>query len=281
MKAREIIFEAQSSMPSQAVTIHQLKTALPQIKIACEAVARGARLLRGLRHTDRAPFLHKPQMPLGGRVSANTENYYTLFVDNDASWSAYPARSASMICTTHMSTASGYSSGYGSPYLVLPELDPRVAVCPASDFWISFDRLRKLGSYLDLADLNRMIRVIMQRWFGEDRWQPNDFSELAAGFSKIDQHNYLSFPELPDMPETTCEKLLSFMPGTTIMEKFRYLLDPTANDFEVYELSHMPKNLGDREVWCSAPAWFINTGVLPEDWQSDANFDLAEWISAQ
>ena len=40
------------------------------------------------------------------RESANTENYYTLFINNNPLWSAYPKRK--LIC----STSSGYAGGF-------------------------------------------------------------------------------------------------------------------------------------------------------------------------
>lgn len=37
-----------------------------------------------------------------GRVSRNTTNYYTLFMDNLDEWNAYPKRNESMICTARV-----------------------------------------------------------------------------------------------------------------------------------------------------------------------------------
>lgn len=293
MKIKDLFQEAKTANPSQASTLNDLKMHMPKLKTAVTAFNQGGRLFRGLSYAD-ADILHKPMMMSGDRVSANTENYCTLFVDNHPSWRPYPPRSASMICSTSSGTARGYASG--GLYVVLVENDPLVGVCPEHDFWVSFQRLHDLGSHnMDVSDLNGSIKMIMEKLVGVTKWSPKNYQELQSGFNMIDNENSLSFPDLPPMPPVfsdienagrtyaaeACVELLKFQPGTTIMDKLEYLLDPKSNEFNLYKLSSMPERMHDREVWTQAPAWFINTAMLPTDYRDNPTFDLGKWIAEQ
>lgn len=72
------------------------------------------------------------------RVSANTINYYTIWMDNHPDWSSYPKRSKSLICSTSIRTASGYG---GDVFLVFPADSNKIGVCPESDLWYSFYKM--------------------------------------------------------------------------------------------------------------------------------------------
>jgi len=68
------------------------------------------------------------------RRSANTANYYTLWMDNAPAWKDYPRRSKSYIAST-----SYYAAGdFGIPFRLFPAADARIGVCPADDLWQSF-----------------------------------------------------------------------------------------------------------------------------------------------
>jgi hypothetical protein len=96
--------------------------------------------LRGAKH--RALFRGMQSGVLFGlkdtndftRTSANTENYYTLWMDNASAWKGWPKRSKSYICTSRPSTADVY----GDVHFVLVPDDLKVGVCPNSDLWTSF-----------------------------------------------------------------------------------------------------------------------------------------------
>lgn len=288
MKILDLLSEAKTASPSVAANWADLKSHMSKISTAITSFNQGRRLFRGLSYASE-PVLHKPMMSPGDRVSSNTENYYTLFVDNHPSWAAYPPRSASMICSTSVSTASGY----GTLYIVLVEGDPLIGVCEQPDFWMSFHRLHHLGKFMDLSDLNRALKMIMEKLVGIHDWAPQNYSQLQEGLHMIDEKNSLSFPNLPPMgPVFGDEKrlkhaaeasvnLLKFQPGTTMMEKLSYILDPQANGFSLHKLSSMPAHMSDREAWVQAPAWLINTALLPKGSRDDATFDLGKWILSQ
>lgn len=70
----------------------------------------------------------------GTRVSENTSNYYTLWMSNHQSWSAYPPRNRSFICGADVAT----SRPYGNVYWAIPLGNPTIGICPENDIWHSF-----------------------------------------------------------------------------------------------------------------------------------------------
>lgn len=72
-----------------------------------------------------------------GRKSRNTVNHTTLLVDNAKSWSQYPKRSESYICSTDYE----YASDFGKPYYMIPMDSTKIGVCSDGDFWDSFPNL--------------------------------------------------------------------------------------------------------------------------------------------
>lgn len=91
------------------------------------------------------------------RVSANTLNYYTLFIDNSPAWKAFPKRSRSFIGSASIHEA--YDSGNGDKHLMIPFDDVKIGVCPENDLWASFKRLKsyKLDSLNELMNLTHAI----------------------------------------------------------------------------------------------------------------------------
>ena len=262
MKAHEILYDAVSyakspakQYKSQKTSWQQLAEALPRLATAISQFNKGARIYRGLNRLE--PILFKPEMPRGTRSSANTQNYYTLFVDNSAAWAQFPPRSSGVICSTVYSKADLY----GRVYVVLPEGNPVIGIAPQDDFWASFEkRLNHIGN---LKDLNDGIKEIAKEWLQIKNFQPTSWPELQQVLQAIDDKNYFSFPNLPKIPlkNDWAEPLLQQRPGTTMEQKLSWWLDPKANGFKTVPLSNF-KVKGDHEIWFSAPCWFIDVDIL-------------------
>jgi hypothetical protein len=100
------------------------------------------------------------------RKSSNLENYYTLLIDNDPAWSAFPKRSKSIICATSADVAAEY----GTVYVVYPRNNAKIAVCPSSDIWNAFT----FNSELDLPSFIRSLRQIsklINNPLPDDNWK--------------------------------------------------------------------------------------------------------------
>ena len=121
---------------------------------ALVAYQKGTKMWRGIYDTSFNTFgIVKPHKTT--RVSANTENYYTLLTANSKHWKNFPRRDQSIIC----STGRGTAFSFGDPYVVFPMDGARVGVCPTSDFWNGF-----AGSWgmSDLDSINTMISELLE-----------------------------------------------------------------------------------------------------------------------
>lgn len=99
------------------------------------------------------------------RKSANTTNHYTkLFSEELSSWSAYPKRNKSLICTTYKNGAAAF----GNVYQIIPyDSSKPFGAAGESDFWdIIYDNpYWKALNILSLNELNDVLEEI----FGNDR----------------------------------------------------------------------------------------------------------------
>ena len=97
---------------------------------------------RGVEGRLLQPYFIDPSK--SERKSANTSNFYTLWIDNSKKWADYPKRSKSLICTTQAQTAAGY----GTSYMMIPYDGAKIGVCPSYDMWESFpNAMSDVGLY--------------------------------------------------------------------------------------------------------------------------------------
>ncbi len=267
---------------STAINALSLKKALPLVQTALTAFDRGVRIYRGLSHTE-SKYRHKPQMQFGQRVSANTDNYYTLIVDHDPAWSDYPPRSASIICTNRLNIAGGY----GTTYVVLPEGDPLLGICSSVDYWDSFDRVKLMGGgHTGLSDLNMIIKRMATQWAHISNYKPTDYNHLIQVLEIIDEEIAAKNINWPDYVNSSTDwkmqeqsQLMLRTPEGSLLEKLQWLLNPDANNFRHAHLSDISELPGHHELWMHAGIYMINTHLLPADWQTDEKFSLRTWIS--
>jgi len=63
-------------------------------------------------------------------------------------------------------------------------------------------------------------------------------------------------------------------------QKLEYLLDPLANGFTLTRLSdYTSSHHKNKEIWVSAPCWFINGTTLPISWNLPG-FNLTKFIQS-
>jgi hypothetical protein len=264
---------------STTITERQLKQALPKLQTALDAFQRGVRIYRGLSHSD-SKYRHKAQMQFGQRVSANTDNYYTLVVDHDPAWSDYPPRSSSIIASSKLHVAGGY----GTPYVVLCEGDPQIGICSEADYWVSFPRVRAIQGHTDLSDLNMIIRDLAHKYAAIPRLVAPDFRYLTQILEIIDEQlaaegiDWQSHVNSSDWRIQQAAQFMTKTPDGTILERLQWLLNPDANGFSHAHLSEMSPLTDNRELWMHASIYMIRVDQLPPDWQ-DPQFDLKSWIA--
>jgi hypothetical protein len=121
------------------------------------------------RGIDRGGNILKVNPSKHERVSRNTENYYTLIIDN--TWEGFPKRGSSLICSTSKSRAKTY----GRAYRVIPtNKDALFGVAPERDVWISFNN--------GISELNDKFSDIWQ-YTSNYTGLPNNLNDLN-GFLK-------------------------------------------------------------------------------------------------
>ena len=104
------------------------------------------------------------------RVSSNTFNYYNQIMSNDPSWSKFPNRSRSIICTTNYKK----SQFFGESYVVFPVNGSVIGIASAQDIWGSFKHLPKGKSDDDgllssfFKQINSMFNVIADREYEQN-----------------------------------------------------------------------------------------------------------------
>lgn len=100
---------------------------------AAEKIKNGYEIYRGVSRGNTKPLM---EVVPGIRTSENTSNIYTLlFSEVLPSWSKYPKRNRSVICTNEIEKAMDYSSTPENIYLVLPKNNANMGICNTSDIW--------------------------------------------------------------------------------------------------------------------------------------------------
>lgn len=243
------------------------KTAVQTIKNNCKdflnLYKKSKNLLyRGSRSTNGS-FSYGDSSK-GTRKSKNTENYYTLIIDNSSDWKQYPKRSKSFICTT----SKNYAGDYGIPNLVFPKDGTSFGICPKGDIWNSFKTveydLEKFNSYIGsighafdvkiLDDTNenfknsllKLSKKINSKKFDSYNDYKNYF--VAHGDDRNLQYdNYKNFNVSRKFYENS-DNIYKFL--SSLLKPTEFKLQTTSN-FSVV-------GSGGKEVWFSGPAVFVN-----------------------
>jgi hypothetical protein len=188
-------------------------------------------------------FYRDPTAHALPRISANTQNYTTLWVDNDPRWKKFPPRSRSLIC----STSTGTAADYGTVAVVVPLKDTAIGVCPANDFWESFKSTMPPGD-TTISDLNHFI----------------DYS-IRQHLEKVPNQRTLTHAQMMDLlralpPSTRDPRFRGDLPDVVknhgwvgMMER---ILDPKANGFDLTTWRKFSVK-GNHEVWLSAPCAMV------------------------
>lgn len=234
-------------------------------KQALKGIENGNYIFRGEDSMQEEYYSMKSQ---GVRVSRNTDNYYTLIVDNSKRWSEYPKRSKSFICTTNFESARSY----GMVYTVLPYDGAKIGMAPSNDFWNSF-RKSGIGSMDD--DFNYFISRILKN--NDIPVSDKSYKEIIDAFKEFDRQiesGELNFQEaLGTMGFETIWFAARYQKTNSFLEAVEEALDPTKNGFKVVSPGHT--GTGDREVWMDSNCVFLRAS---KDWKKDEGDSPADML---
>lgn len=234
-------------------------------KDALKHYRKGKKFYRGVRFGKDKPYQYiEPSKH--DRVSANTNNLYTVIIDNSDMWDGYPKRSKSVICSVYEGTANGY----GRPMLVFPKDGYRIGVCPSFDMWDSFS---KSGIHNGLGDFNidfiDYAHGMLGRYVKKEEVETyNNVKKLCkeidtaieAGVNpKNSKMSNKLFLNTVHSATSSIFKYIKSYRGN-MLESLESLLAPNKNGFKVVtSIGSLPD--GDEEVWTDSDCYLVNADM--------------------
>lgn len=153
------------------------------------------------------------------RVSANTENYFTLWHDNAPDWADYPKRSRSFVCSTSMD----YAYSYGKAYLVVPYDNAIVAMMPEQDLFNSFKGVDPNDESAMLDMFNTFLSSSIER-AGLDN--PSTYEALVKVLKQLTREKVLSGDFDYDTEERYLKSIFNKTGAANFHEVFKKIFDP-------------------------------------------------------
>lgn len=269
MKSTEFITEAEVkpyssellATPAAAAFLNQhCKNALAML---------GNPLWRGMRNHSDPIIVIDPRS--GKRKSENTTNYYTQIIDNSPYFKGWPKRSKSLICSSGIDYAAGYSRS-GGLYAIFPYDGVPIAVCPEEDMWSTPAAMPGLGLDLDgdenMNDLNRFLRY--------DLGLPESYPAMKKS---IQTHKFAANLTLA-RAELTAQQRKDKVTPENFLEYLQYNLSPQKCGFRlltIEQFAAQPPN--NKECWVGGPVVAIRADVLQEFVKAVSATPGAGWVS--
>lgn len=178
------------------------------------------------------------------RISSNTENYYTLILDNHPEMKDFPKRSRSFIGTTARERGKAYAYSDKNLYALIPFNGTKIGIVGYDDIWeleinifgetIKINKLNTLFSRLgirtlDINDLKEYAKKLK-----------NDEQEIKKFFTVFD---IWSWPSRPD----TIDEAKNF--AKNFMDHIWKAYSPTQTGLKWETTATMNKALVNEEVW--------------------------------
>jgi hypothetical protein len=201
------------------------------------------------------------------RVSANTLNFYTLWMDNHPDWSAYPKRSKSLICSTSIETAGGYGTG---AYLVFPADKNKIGVCSANDLWFSFVQMFKAldNESEAMNTINSLVENIFkslgierqqikqaERSYDEREKQCTADKIATAVYAGEVSAYYMHYYREP-------VKLMKNNGYDSLYDVWEANMDPRKNGFSTRTAGDFEDVSDDAEVWVQGECYLMDNDIL-------------------
>lgn len=198
------------------------------------------------------------------RKSANTNNYYTLLIDNSRKWSNYPQRSKSIICWA-VNDQDDAPLPLHSLYYVIPEEGSKIGVVPQSDIWqarFPFGTLRSI-----IMRINNIASYAFGR--NIDNLPDDNIQEFKESIDKVDstiKKEKGGYKKALDKTNTRLSSLGKSLIKEFLESKrdrlFEFLydiLDPQKSGFKLKNYSEQFSVSGPaNEVWISNTCLLIN-----------------------
>jgi hypothetical protein len=233
--------------------------AIEFVKKKCsEAVKAWFKRHRIYRGVQNAYGPYASVKPTTERLSANTLNYYTLFINNSSVWKEYPKRQ--IIATTD----EGDAFGYGYLYLVLPVNGAKIGICRSNDMWDSLTYKRHWADDIN-DEIYRFFRFYFEE--GEERPVPkntetdwNVFKKVTTEITidKIEKQNVIWDRRnviFSDFIDSEHKNLYEFLA--------KEVFNPVKNKFKIQNIKNFSV-IGQHEVWTDAECFYLGMYELTD-----------------
>ena len=267
MLVNEVLYGKKVSR-TRELSVEEFKNLYPQIELGINKFLNHQAIYRGTRRKESIIFTDPTTE---ARRSANTFNYYTLLMSSGTlpSWKNWPQRDRSLICSGNVDDAAGYA-WYGDPFVVLPIGNPKIAICPAADFWDSFPlQLNNLNGYLR-DYFNNLVYEFNDKYdvHIDNELKDDSLESLLLGLHHLDQ----MVDSDPELAQDLFGKMKGYYHEHAILDPIiksgniiaglNNLLDPRSAGFKLIDYADFTKV--NKEVWFSAPAVLIRKEPLYE-----------------
>jgi len=209
-------------------------------------------IYRGIR--DNSPNIKyiNPMYNSTNRISANSQNYYTLWIDNNEKWKDFPKRSKSLICSSSISVAEDF----GKAHVVIPLINCRIGVCPKDDLWFSFEKT----SNVTIDTINNVIFEIAKEQniveLTSNRGRIDNYHDLIVGLNKINVDDLV-------IGNSYYYSLNTYFKEFGVVGFFDKVLDPHSNNFKITDWKNFDV-VGKKEIWFSAPSLLLTYKMFIE-----------------
>jgi hypothetical protein len=177
MKIKDILTESHIDNLSKEEFQKLLETDYSQ---AYEQFKRGNILYRGFGSMDVGL---KRFQPMRGRESVNTNNFYTLIMNNSPRFSDFPKRS--VIVSSNRNVAMSFASDEHSLAIIFPKNGAKLGVCKVRDIWqakpAELEGYSKEGFY----EIGRLIERLY-KWLGVNPHNVKTYQDMLDVQNKFE-----------------------------------------------------------------------------------------------
>lgn len=243
---------------SKALSADEFKAMIPQLQLALAKTEQGHVIYRGSPNPN--PIVYSDPTSVE-RVSRNTSNELTLLMSYVLpSWSSWPKRSRSLVCSNHFSTSSSYSKNQGA-YIVLPLDNPDIAIVPSGDIWDAF-KMYPPDFNKNFDEIFRTFRLIVPqvKWPAKIE-TPEQMVQVLKAYDSIMKQNPDVLEKLRDEISGTRQygiaTLLDLLTSGDAIGAIDRYMGPSSSGFEKIKYSDYTKTGNNNEIWFSGPAVLI------------------------
>lgn len=222
----------------------------------CKDSLKGFPLYRGfMGNYDDLIFAQKRT---NYRTAKMGPNLFNLLLDNSKSWSKYPKRGYSHICSSKYIGAAPY----GDVYRVFPFDGTMLGVAPNNDIFWSFDVLSKSSNTRTFVE---EIQNISELYVGK-KIDDSSWSKAVKGIKELDKNRDKILEMLEDeknreyyMEDDDVEVFISlYKKHNKFLDAFADYFNPNRNKFKLTKVGNKrPEGQTVREVWFEGPAIMI------------------------